>query len=144
MSSANASKLDWSRNLLFANGLKIEITHLKGFVYGSAMANTLMYSSSTKLAYILGHLTIPKISRCLIFGIKYLTDMPILGSSSSAANKDMMSTILTNGNIIFWLSRKPCGKKRNCSLRATSSFPTMFSKAVCCWCVKMSIYGGKG
>ena len=22
-------------------------------------------------------------------------------------------------------------------------FPTMFSKAVCCWCVKMSIYGVK-
>ena len=27
------------------------------------------------------------------------------------------------------LSRKHCGKKRNCSLRAISPFPTMFSKA---------------
>ena len=27
---------------------------------------------------------------------------------------------------------------------AISSFPTMFSKAACCWCVKMSIYGEKG
>ena len=25
-----------------------------------------------------------------------------------------------------------------------SSFPTMFSKAVCCWCVKIIIYGVKG
>ena len=32
---------------------------------------------------------------------------------------------------LSWLSRKHCGKRRNCSLRAISSFPTMFSKAVC-------------
>ena len=44
----------------------------------------------------------------------------------------------------IWLSRKHCGKKRNCSLWAISSFPTMFSKAVSCWCVKMSICGVKG
>ena len=30
-----------------------------------------------------------------------LPDMPILGSSNSAANKDMMSKILTNGDTIF-------------------------------------------
>ena len=47
-------------------------------------------------------------------------------------NKDMMSKIWTNGNTITLLSRKRCGKRRNCSLRAISSFPTMFSKAVCC------------
>ena len=29
--------------------------------------------------------------------------MPILGSSNSAANKDMMSNILTNGDILFIL-----------------------------------------
>ena len=34
--------------------------------------------------------------------------------------------------------------ENNCSLRAISSFPTMFSKAVCCRCVKMSIYRVKG
>ena len=67
-----------------------------------------------------------------------LPDMPILGSSNSPANKDMMSKILKNGDIIFWLSRKHCEKRRNWLLRAISSFPTMFSKAVCCWCVKMS------
>ena len=44
-----------------------------------------------------------------------------------------------NGDKILWLSRKHCGKRRNCSWRAISSFPTMFSKAVCCRCVKMSI-----
>ena len=42
--------------------------------------------------------------------------MPILGSSNSAANKDMMSNKLTNWNTIFKLSRKHCGKRRNCSL----------------------------
>ena len=67
--------------------------------------------------------------------------MPILGSSISAANKDMMSKIWTNGDTIFRLSRKHCGKRRNCSLRAISCFPTMCSIAVCCQCLKTSIYG---
>ena len=57
--------------------------------------------------------------------------MPILGSSNSSANKDM-SKKWKNGDTIIWLSIKYCGKRRNCSLRAISSFPTMFSKAVCC------------
>ena len=41
--------------------------------------------------------------------------MPNLGSSNSAANKDMMSKILTNEDTNFWLSRKHRGKRRNCS-----------------------------
>ena len=59
----------------------------------------------------------------------HLPHMPILGSSNSAANKDMMSKIWTHGDTIICLSRKRCGKGRNCSLRAISSFPTMFSKS---------------
>ena len=59
--------------------------------------------------------------------------MPISGSSNSAANKDMMSKILAYGGYKFSdLVEKHCGKRRNCSLRAISSFPTMFSRAVCC------------
>ena len=73
-----------------------------------------------------------------------LPDMPILGSSNSAANKDMMSKLWANGHAIVWLSRKYCGKRRNCSLWAISPFPTMFSKAVWYWCFKMSICGVKG
>ena len=88
-----------------------------------------------------------------------LPHMPILGSCNSAANKDMMSKILTNGDTIFWLSWKHCGKRRNCWLRAISSFPTMFSKcllwaissfptlfskAVSCWCVKNEYQWSKG
>ena len=56
----------------------------------------------------------------------------------------MMSKLLKNGDTVFWLSRKHCWKRRNCSLRAISSFPTMFLKAVFCWCVNMRIYGVKG
>ena len=41
--------------------------------------------------------------------VNSLSDMPISGSSYSAANKDMMSKILTSGNTIFWLNRKHCG-----------------------------------
>ena len=61
-----------------------------------------------------------------------LPQMPSLSSSHPEANKDVMSKIFTNGNTIFGLSRKHCGKRRNCSLRALSSFPSMFSKAVFC------------
>ena len=64
--------------------------------------------------------------------LNLLPHIPILGSSNLAANKDIMSKILTNGDTTFLLSRKHCGKRRNCSLRAISSFPTMFSRAVCC------------
>ena len=44
--------------------------------------------------------------KCIDVGVQNsfnnpLLDMPILGSSNSAANKDMMSKILTNGDAIF-------------------------------------------
>ena len=71
-----------------------------------------------------------------------LPDVPILGFSNSAANKDIMSKIWTEKDTITWFSRKHCGKRRNCSLRAISPFTTMFSKVFHC-CVKMSIYGVK-
>ena len=70
-----------------------------------------------------------------------LPHMPILDSSNSAENKNIISWIFANVVTSFWFSRKHCVKRRNCSLRAISPFPTMFSKAACCWCVKMSIYG---
>ena len=57
-----------------------------------------------------------------------LPHMPTLGSSNSAANKDIMSKIQTNGDTIICLSRKHCGKRRNCSLQAISPFPTIFLK----------------
>ena len=58
--------------------------------------------------------------------------MPILGSYNLAPNKDIMSKILTICDTVIGLSRKHCGKRRNCSLRAISLFPKMFSKAVYC------------
>ena len=64
--------------------------------------------------------------------INLLPDMPILGSSNSAANKGMMAKVWTNGDIVICLSRKHCGKKRNCSLRAISFFSHDVSKTVCC------------
>ena len=75
---------------------------------------------------------------------KPLPHMPILAASNSATNEDRMAKIWTKGDTIICLSRKHCGKRRNCSLRAISPFPTMFSKAVCFWYVKTSIYGVKG
>ena len=71
--------------------------------------------------------------------INALPHMQILGSFNSAAIKNMMSKIWTDGvQLSDWVEN--IVGKRNCSLWAISSFPTMFSKAVCCWCVKMSIY----
>ena len=52
--------------------------------------------------------------------INCLPDMPILDFSYSAANKDMMLKILTNGDTISCLSRKHCGKRKR--LLVTSNF----------------------
>ena len=78
--------------------------------------------------------------------------MPILGSSSSAANRDMIKNMnkwVYNYLIelkTLWdkeklLITKTLWDKENCSLRAISHFSTLFSKAVCCRCIKMSICG---
>ena len=85
-----------------------------------------------------------KMGRSTILAFNLLPHMPTLGSSNSAGNEDMMGKIWTDGNTNICLSRKLCGKSRNCSLRTISPFPTMFSKAGCCSCVKMSIYEVKG
>ena len=42
------------------------------------------------------------------------------------------------------MGRKHCGKRRNCSLRAISSFPTVFSKDFFCRRVKTRACLGKG
>ena len=73
-----------------------------------------------------------------------LSDMPILDSFSSTTNKNMKSEMWINGDTDISKSRKHCGKRRNCSLRAISPFPPMFSKALCSSCVEMSICGVKG
>ena len=46
--------------------------------------------------------------------------VPILGFSISAADKDMMSNIY-----IFWLSRKHCGKRRNCCIYTLPNTKTL-------------------
>ena len=61
-----------------------------------------------------------------------LPDMPNLGYSSLAANKDVIAKIWMNGDTIICLSSKQWGKRRNWTLRAIAPFPTTLSKAVCC------------
>ena len=57
-----------------------------------------------------------------------LPNMPILCSSNSAANKDMMSNIWTNGDSIIWLSKKHGGKRRNLHYEEFLLFPQCFQK----------------
>ena len=127
-------------------------------VFFTFLQNFLLFSSNLKfLSADCFNLDQSKICRLemdeLLYTISWLWGTCLLtfyllcqffGSSNSPANKDIMSKIWTIGNTIFWLSRKHCGKRRNCSLQAISSFPTMFSNAVCCSCVKMSIDGVRG
>ena len=77
----------------------------------------------------------------LISSTLYLMTVPILDSSNSAKQYDVKGD---KWGTIIWSSRKQCGKRRNRSIRAISSFSKMFLKAICCWCIKMSIYGVKG
>ena len=46
----------------------------------------------------------------MISVFKPLPHMPILGSSISAVNKDMMSKVWTNRDTIIWLGRNHGGK----------------------------------
>ena len=79
-------------------------------------------------------------------GINPLPHMPILGSSNSAANKDMMEKIwaIFSGETIIRLNRKHCGKRRNCLLQANFSFSNNVFKSSLLLRVKKSIYGVKG
>ena len=61
-----------------------------------------------------------------------LPDLPILGSPSSAANKDMVPKIQTNGDTVILLGRKHCGKKEKLLVSSSFSFSHMFSKTLCC------------
>ena len=45
---------------------------------------------------------------------------------------------------VLQMCRKHCGKRRNCSLRAISPFPTVFSKDLHCRHVKTRACLGKG
>ena len=67
----------------------------------------------------------------IMFSFNPLPDCPILGPSNQVENKDIMAKMWINGNTIIGISRKHCGKRRNCLSQAISPFPTMFSKAVC-------------
>ena len=49
-----------------------------------------------------------------------------------------------NGRKSIQMGGKHCGKRRNCSLRAISPFPTMFSKVLYCRHVKTKACLGKG
>ena len=49
-----------------------------------------------------------------------------------------------NGRKFPKMVRKHCGKRRNCSLRAISPFPTVFSKGLYCRHVKTRACLGKG
>ena len=49
-----------------------------------------------------------------------------------------------NGRKFIQMGRKHCGKRRNCLLRAISSFLTVFSKALYCRCIKTRACLGKG
>ena len=49
-----------------------------------------------------------------------------------------------NGRKLSKTGRKHCGKRRNCSLRAISPFPTVFSKGLYCRHIKTRACLGKG
>ena len=136
LSSANASNYDSSQVLSFSKTLTLPKMNDDFYLRNCKLKHCVQ--KMTSLLTII-FLFFPQ---CFLL-LNPLPHMPILGSSNSAANKDRVAKIWTNGDTIICLSRKHCGKRRNCSLRAISPFPTMFSKVVCYWCVKASTYGVK-
>ena len=69
----------------------------------------------------------------------------ILDSSKLKVFADDNFKFDENGQRVLQMGRKHCGKRRNCSLRAISPFPTVFSKKdLYCRHVKTSACLGKG
>ena len=144
----NDKILEWSKLKAFADN-KIKVLKMMIFLYLIRLKT--LWEKEKMLVISIFSFSYNVFESCLFqrlgsfssYIFNPLPDMQILGSSNSVANKDIMSKIWTNGDTLISLSRKHCVKRRNCSLRAISSFPTMFSKTVYCWCVKMNIYGVK-
>ena len=70
--------------------------------------------------------------------------MPILGSSNSAANQNMIAKIWTNRVQLSDSVENIVEIAEIACYEHFLIFSTMFSKAVRSWCVKMSTYGVKG
>ena len=68
------------------------------------------------------------IVRFLFSKIKSLPDMPIIGSSNSKANKDMMSKIRTNGGYSYLIELKTVRKGEIARYEQFLLFPRCFQK----------------
>ena len=133
LSSANSLNLVQRKNLLFSK--EFNIAHENSFGKGDIVPNKQFLIVPKRFqSYWRTFHHFHQNWSCHLHALWFmksfnpLPHMPILGSFNSAANKDMMSKLLTNGDSVFWLSRKHCGKRRNCLLRAISSFPQYFQK----------------
>ena len=70
--------------------------------------------------------------------------MTNLDSSKLTEFADNTLKFNEDGSKFIQMGRKHCGKRRNCSLRAISTFPTVFSKDLYCRHVKTRACLGKG
>ena len=61
------------------------------------------------------------------YNVNPLSDMPILGSSNSAVNKDMMSKIWTNEDTIIWVENTE-GKEEIVRYEQFLRFPQCFQR----------------
>ena len=68
--------------------------------------------------------------------------MQILGFSNSAAKIGCQKYEQIGIQLSDWVEN--IVEKGEIACYEQFLLPTMFSKAVCCWCVKMGIYGVKG
>ena len=76
--------------------------------------------------------------------IQSICRQQLLDSSKLKKFADDNFKVDENGRKFSKTGRKHCGKRRNCSLRAISPFPSVFSKALYCRHVKTRACLGKG
>ena len=89
-------------------------------------------------------------NHCIVLILKHTCDfeyntlpnLPILGFSNSASNKDMTNMDKLRYNYLIEL--RILWEKEKLLVTSHFSFFLMFSKTVCCLCIKMSIYGVEG
>ena len=79
-----------------------------------------------------------------IFNPSCFAELDLLRLPDSKSLQTTILNLIKNGQKVLQKHRKHCGKRRNCSLRAISSFPTLFLKDLFCRHIQNKVLFVKG
>ena len=129
----------FSHNIFCLIKDKVE-TYGKVFIVSSANAFSLVKSKISSFSKRLTRLhwlmrALYQAKHCMMRSLNPSPDMPILGSSNSAGNKDMTAKIWTKGDTIICLSRKALWEKEKLLVTSNFSFShNVFKRSLLLMC----------